>query len=291
MATKFSHLWKDDAVVAKLFYVYPLCWPKLRRVSKVFLWRLEEKKLQKLNKNFFQELMQGLELHYVCAKGDIDTMWRCLTHPDIDVPKMLKQRDQEGATMLQKAVQSQKPAMVRLLLEKGHAVNARGAYGYRPLHEASYVGQLDIVTVLLQAKANVDALSRNGSTSLLVAAREGHQQVAEALCTFGADADDGGDKGWTPLSVAAGEGHVEVCLTLLKYKANVNGFAGDGKLERSSLQEAAEQGQLAVVQLLVQYKADVNHALSDGQSGPVTAYDLAKTNGHDKVAQLLAHSC
>merc|ERR1719442_56816 len=104
-------------------------------------------------------------------------------------------------------------------------------------------------------KANVDALSKNGSTSLLVAAREGNNVVVESLLRHNADADDGGDKGWTPLSVAAGEGHTEVCQMLLKYNANVHGFAGDGRNERSALQEAAEQGHGAVAALLLEAKA------------------------------------
>eukprot|EP00929_Paragymnodinium_shiwhaense_P113901 TRINITY_DN82203_c0_g1_i1.p1 TRINITY_DN82203_c0_g1~~TRINITY_DN82203_c0_g1_i1.p1 ORF type:complete len:292 (+),score=72.86 TRINITY_DN82203_c0_g1_i1:78-953(+) len=288
--TKLSLITKEDELLGKLFLCFPSAWPKLRRTSRLFSWRLEDKKLQKLNKSFYQELMPQLDLHYLCAKGDVDNIWRCLTHPEIDCAKILKQRDQECATMLQKAVQSQKLAVVKFLVEKGHSVNPKGAYGYTPLHEACYVGQPDVVRLLLQGNANVDALSKNGSTSLLVASREGHQQVVEALLLYGADGDDGGDKGWTPLSVAAGEGHVEVCQTLLKYKANVNGFVTDGRFERSSLQEAAEQGHVAVVQLLVERAADVNHTFADSQSERVTAYDLAKNNGHEKVAELLARA-
>ncbi|CAK9063384.1 unnamed protein product [Durusdinium trenchii] len=59
--------------------------------------------------------------------------------------------------------------------------------------------------------------------------REGCPHLREgehALLKHGADADDGGDK---------------VCDTLLKYNANVQGFSGDGRYERSALQEAAEQ--------------------------------------------------
>ncbi|CAK0820684.1 unnamed protein product, partial [Prorocentrum cordatum] len=86
--------------------------------------------------------------------------------------------------------------------------------------------------------ANVDALSKNGSTPLLVSAREGHTAVCDALLRAGADADDGGDKGWTPLLVSAGEGHMEVCQALLQYQANPHGFTGDGRYERSALQDS-----------------------------------------------------
>merc|ERR1712232_1450326 len=110
--------------------------------------------------------------------------------------------------------------------------------------------------------------------------------ICEALLRHTADADDGGDKGWTPLSVAAGEGHTEVCQMLLKYNANVHGFAGDGRCERSALQEAAEQGHGAVAALLLEAKADVSHTFDEGNRR-VTAYELAERNGHTKLASML----
>ena len=116
----------------------------------------------------------------------------------------------------------------------------------------------------------------------------GHNIVCQSLCRNQADADDGGDKGWTPLLVAAGEGHLDVCQTLLNYNASVHGFLGDGRHERSALQEAAEQGHVSVVALLLENKADPNHACDDGSNTRVTAYEIAQRNNHTKVAQLLA---
>ncbi|CAE8738887.1 unnamed protein product [Polarella glacialis] len=163
----------------------------------------------------------------------------------------VKMRDAEGATLMQKATHSGKTTILKLLVDKGGNLNAKGSYGYAPLHEACYIGHPDVCNYLFQMKANVDALSKNGSTPLLVAAREGHTIVCEALLRYTADADDGGDKGWTPLSVSAREGPLEVCQTLLKYNASVHGLSGDGRYERSALQEASEQGHADVVSLLV----------------------------------------
>merc|ERR1711862_1084977 len=99
-----------------------------------------------------------------------------------------------------------------------------------------------------------------------------------ALLRHAADPDDGGDKGWTPLSVAAGEGHVDVCRLLLQYNGNVHGFSGDGRGERSALQEAAEQGHCSVVALLLEQRADPAHTFDEG-GRRVTARELAERNG------------
>lgn len=74
---------------------------------------------------------------------------------------------------------------------------------------------------------------------------------------------------------------------MLRYNANVQGFLGDGRFERSALQEAAEQGHTEVVSLLLDLKADVTHTFDEGAGCRVTAYDLAKRNNHHKVATML----
>ncbi|CAE8690705.1 unnamed protein product, partial [Polarella glacialis] len=240
-----------DEVLGKLCRLSPAAWLKLRRTSRLFTWRLDDTKLHALQLQLVDELsLVYVDLHDVCIRGDAECVWILLSQG-----MSVKMRDAEGATLMQKATHSGKTTILKLLVEKGGNLNAKGSYGYTPLHEACYIGHPDVCTYLLQMKANVDALSKNGSTPLLVAAREGHTIICDGLLRYTADADDGGDKGWTPLSVSAGEGHLEVCQTLLKYHASVHGFSGDGRYERSALQEASEQGHADVVSLLLEHKA------------------------------------
>ncbi|CAE7562118.1 ANK1 [Symbiodinium sp. CCMP2456] len=253
--TKLSLALKQENALADVCRALPSAWPKLRKTSKLYMWRLDELKLHTLQQTLIEDLnLVFADLFELCERGDSECVWILLSQG-----MNPKQRDPEGATLLQKATHSGSVTILKLLVEKGGVLNAKGSYGYTPLHEACYLGNPEVCEVLLSVKANVDALSKNGSTPLLVAAREGHNAICESLLKHNADADDGGDKGWTPLSVAAGEGHVEVCETLLKYNANVHGFAADGRCERSALQEAAEQGHANVVGLLLESKADVHH--------------------------------
>ncbi|CAE7429296.1 ANK1 [Symbiodinium natans] len=278
-----SELGEQDEALAKVCRSLPSAWPKLRRTSKLYMWRLDDQKLNTLQQSLIEDLnLVFVDLHELCERGDAECVWILLSQG-----MSVKLRDPEGATLLQKATHSGRTTVLKLIIEKGGNINAKGSYGYTPLHEACYLGNPDVCEVLLTGKANVDALSKNGSTPLLVAAREGHTLICDSLLKHGADADDGGDKGWTPLSVAAGEGHAEVCSTLLKYSANVQGFSFDGRYERSALQEAAEQGHSSVVALLLEQKADVHHTFDEGGQRRVTAYELAERAGHSKVSAML----
>lgn len=282
--TKLSIVLKQDEALSKMCHALPSAWPKLRRTSKLYMWRLDEPKLHALQTTLIEDLnLVFVDLHELCERGDVECVWILLSQG-----MSVKLRDAEGATLLQKATHSGRIPILKLITEKGGNLNAKGSYGYTPLHEACYLGHEDVCEFLLSYKANVDALSKNGSTPLLVASREGHTPVCKALLKHGADADDGGDKGWTPLSVASGEGHAEVCDTLLKYNANVQGFSSDGRFERSALQEAAEQGHINVVSLLLENKADVNHSFDEGGGQRrLTAYELAERAGHTKIATML----
>jgi len=281
---KLSVVLKEEEVLTKLCRLSPAAWVKLRRTCRLFVWRLEEPRLQALQNQLINEFnLMFMQFHDLCEHGDTEAVWLLISQG-----MSVRLRDHEGATLLQKATHSGNLPLLQLLIEKGGHLNAKGAYGYTPLHEACYYGHPQVVTHLLVNKANVDALSKNGSTPLLIAAREGHNPVCEALLQYGADADDGGDKGWTPLTVAAGEGHYEVCKTLLRYGAGVQGFAGDGRYERSALHEAAEQGQTRVVDLLIGSKADPTHTFDEDAGNRVTARDLAMRHGHTQVVQLLS---
>ncbi|CAE7560286.1 ANKRD50 [Symbiodinium microadriaticum] len=283
--TKLSLALKQENALADVCRALPSAWPKLRKTSKLYMWRLDELKLHTLQQTLIEDLnLVFADLFELCERGDSECVWILLSQG-----MNPKQRDPEGATLLQKATHSGSVTILKLLVEKGGVLNAKGSYGYTPLHEACYLGNPEVCEVLLSVKANVDALSKNGSTPLLVAAREGHNAICESLLKHHADADDGGDKGWTPLSVAAGEGHVGVCETLLKYNANVHGFAADGRCERSALQEAAEQGHANVVGLLLESKADVHHTFDEGggQNRRWTAAELAERAGHSKIVHML----
>lgn len=249
---KLSHIIKHDRILKTLMTFYPTIWPKMRMLSKLFSWRLTDAKLHEmclyLNEKFNIVHQNPFEL---CSYGFADIIYILITLQGALSPWA---KDGLEHTLLQRAVHSNKKEMVHLLLEKACVpgqpvpVNVKGAYGYTPLHECAYLGNVEIGALLLAHKANPDALSRNGSTPLLVAAREGHADLVRLLLSNGAHPDDGGDKAWTPLFVAAGEGHVDIVQALLEKGANP--FEANGHDGRLPIQEAADGGHATVVMLL-----------------------------------------
>lgn len=73
------------------------------------------------------------------------------------------------------------PAVVRVALEKGARVNAKGERGVTPLACAAEAGALESVTLLLEAGADPHAKADDGSTALGRALEGGYEEVAAAL--------------------------------------------------------------------------------------------------------------
>lgn len=233
---KLSILCKDDKVLARICHYAPAAWLKMKRTSRLFMWRLDEVKLQQLQYELIEEFhLLFVDVHELCASGSAECLWLLLSQG-----LSVKLRDAEGATMLQKATHSGQLPILQFLLERGAGVNTKGAYGYTPLHEVCYLGHAHACAFLLERKANYDALSKNGSTPLMVAAREGHTAAVETLLRYGADAEDGGDKPWSPLFVAIGEGHMDVSRVLLSFGASAEGV--EAYLQQLHQHHAAQAG-------------------------------------------------
>jgi ankyrin repeat protein len=104
------------------------------------------------------------------------------------------------------------PEIIRILLENGAAVNAKGARDQTPLHLAC---TREAVDLLLAKKADVNALDNQGYTPLHWASASGRLAVAEQLIKGGADVNAKDKNGFTPLHLAAAAGEVELAKLLL----------------------------------------------------------------------------
>ncbi|MES2522110.1 MAG: ankyrin repeat domain-containing protein [Gemmatimonadota bacterium] len=74
-------------------------------------------------------------------------------------------------------------ALVRLLVERGAEVNARGAHGYTPLHLAASRGAEALVMLLLVHGADAHAMTDDGKTPADIARDRGHENTAALLET------------------------------------------------------------------------------------------------------------
>lgn len=112
--------------------------------------------------------------------------------------------------------------MVRLLLDHGADVNAKGGIYSGAIHAAAYKDQETVVRLLLDYGADINALGPVG-TALMFAAASGSEAMVRLLLDHGADVNVNDQEG-TALEIAAWKGHEALVRILLDHGANVNAY-------------------------------------------------------------------
>lgn len=192
--------------------------------------------------------------------------------------------DRKGRFPLWIAVWNNDTAMVRLLIRNDANVNQplvnKDGVSLTCIEVACQNGSTDIVKILVDRGVNVNAKGYDGHTPLRIASRNGYPDIVKFLISKGAAIDSEGDDLATPLESAAGKGHLEIVIQLTEAGARVN---HQDKDKDTPLHEAARGGYLEVVQYLLSKDADTSLKDNDGSS----AEDIAKVSGQAKVAELL----
>ena len=134
----------------------------------------------------------------------------------VESDDILNRENIESALVL--AVWNSRVQEIKELLKLGVDINTRNHFGQTPLMIAAILGNLDIVTILLENKADLDYIDKNGLTALMLAARNGQLPVAELLLNNGADINVQDKSGLTALMHAASFGHEQTVEIILKYK-------------------------------------------------------------------------
>lgn len=181
---------------------------------------------------------------------------------------------------------------VRWALDSGVDPNGQDSKGYLPLVVASWLGEREIVEVLLGRGANPKLQSRDGISPLIAAAIQGRPSIVRILVNAGASSNAQGSDGSTPLIAAASKGDRAVVDVLLAIGANPNMARNDGY---TALMEASMFGDATMVRALADKGAAVDGqamdgttplmiAASKGNLAVVTALlDLGATPGEAKV--------
>lgn len=96
-------------------------------------------------------------------------------------------QDNEGRTLLLRAVEERHEDAVKHLLAAGADPNVRGIIASTPLMQAARLGDVGIVKLLLDSGANPNDRDKDGNTSLMVARHRGHVGVIKLLLQAGAE--------------------------------------------------------------------------------------------------------
>ena len=118
-------------------------------------------------------------------------------------------------------IQNGRKKIVEILLENSD-VNETDKGGFTALIYASFIGDKDIVKMLIEKKADVNAKSkRENETPLRSAAMNGHKEIVELLIHNNADVNDN-KNGETALSLSSKNGHKDIVYILIQNNADIN---------------------------------------------------------------------
>jgi hypothetical protein len=130
--------------------------------------------------------------------------------------------------------------VVKILLEKGADVDAKGGCLGTALQAAASNGEEEIVAILLEKGADVNAQGGSFGTALQVAISEGEEKIVVMLLEKGADVNAQGGPLGTALQVAVYRGKEEIVAMRLENGADVNAQEVPLGFE---LQDAASEGE------------------------------------------------
>jgi hypothetical protein len=120
-------------------------------------------------------------------------------------------RNPAGETPLMMAALKAEVDLAAALVAHGAAVQKEG---WSPLHYAATGGSAAIVRLLLSRGAALEARSPNGSTPLMMAARYGNEEAVDALLAAGADRTAKNDLGMDASAFAASAGREKLAARL-----------------------------------------------------------------------------
>ncbi|HEV8427185.1 MAG TPA: ankyrin repeat domain-containing protein [Pyrinomonadaceae bacterium] len=175
-------------------------------------------------------------------------------------PLLAQSKDQNGLSVILKAVYYGRRDVVEALLASGVQLN---------IFEASATGQTDSVRTLLEADpALVNSYSPDGFAPLSLAVFFGHPETVDVLLAAGAEVNAASRETMklTPLASAMATAQNEIARTLIDRGANVN---AKGENDVTPLHTAAARGNIDAAILLLDHGADIDATTKDGKK-PIT---------------------
>ena len=164
------------------------------------------------------------------------------------------------------AVKNGRYEQVKTLIENDPCiVNKQDHLESFPLHNAAFIGNFDIVELLIKYRANLYKQDLNGWTSLHLAVlsfSKNKYKIIDFLIKNGVSVDIRGFDGNTPLCLAIYNRKIDVAQHLINMGGNVNfcnRFSG-----KTLLSWVSGQGDTGIMKLLISNNADVNRLNEDG---------------------------
>ncbi|XP_035881065.1 E3 ubiquitin-protein ligase MIB2 isoform X1 [Phyllostomus discolor] len=190
----------------------------------------------------------------------------------------------QGRTALQVAAYLGQVELVRLLLQARAGMDLPDEEGNTALHYAALGNQPEAARVLLTAGCRPNALNGARTTALHMAVQRGFLEVARVLCELGCDVNLPDAQGSTPLHCAISAGAAAGGIVELLTEAPGVNLAATNSQGFTLLHHASLKGHtLAIRRILAGARQLVDAKKEDG----FTALHLAALNNHREAAQIL----
>lgn len=147
----------------------------------------------------------GIDIYEAACTGNLERT----THLLLSSPGLLHSFSGDGFTVLGLASYFGQTDMVSYLLEEGADPNVASDNQFliAPLHSACAVSNYRVAELLIRYGADINAKQLQGYTPMHSAAHKGSKDIAELLLKNGADINARTDNGKTPLSLAIESDH------------------------------------------------------------------------------------
>lgn len=168
------------------------------------------------------------QMHNTVNKNDVRKI-KTLAEKD---PSLVNKLDKDGQSPLYLAANSNKPDMVKLLLELGARINVRNKDGKTALHGASFWGHIECMKILINNGANVNVHCYSGfsfdfPTPLWEAIIGMQPEAISLLADNGADLNAMSKNGSLPLSAALAKNDDKLFKALIDGGADI--YKEDGR--------------------------------------------------------------
>ncbi|XP_020637982.3 E3 ubiquitin-protein ligase MIB2 [Pogona vitticeps] len=188
----------------------------------------------------------------------------------------------QGRTALQVASYLGQVEVVKILLQAHANIHLRDEEGDTALHYAAFGNQAEIASVLVSRGANPDLLNNAKCTAMYIAVNKGFTEVVQALCEHNCNVNLPDSYGDTPLHYAI-TADFKCIIEALTEVPNID-FTIQNRQGFNLLHHAALKGnKLAVKKILSRARQLVDAKKEDG----FTALHLAALNNHKEVAEIL----
>ena len=236
-------------------------------------------------------------LHVACHHGKLEIVRLLLDHAaELNAETVNGLNPLHFVSYCQYTSQEDYVRVAQLLLDRGADVNPSRKDHQTPLHLASYLGNVEVVRLLLDHGADPEANAENdmGEKPLhqlsysKYRSQEDGMRVARLLLEHGADVHTRRNDGCTPLHLASYFGNLDIVHLLLSHGADRQVNAADDMGEKplqkvSGGKYRSREDGTRVAQLLLERGADVNTRCSVHQ----TPLHAASYLGRFEIVQLL----